>query len=172
MCRYLLLALLCIDPAQASTDAAAPRQGPVQVDFVEPETFRDARLDGRTRRDARNPLLDEFSEFLAKFGQRHLHDGQTLAIRFTDIDLAGHIEPTTHPALHDIRIVKSVYPPRLNFDWELRDAEGSLLRHGNEALRDLGFNLDSAALGRDRLRYEKRLLRRWLQRTLGPPPGN
>ena len=170
--RHLVVCLALMMGLPALATEPPPAEGPVQVSFVAPEKFRDARFDGRGRRDAENPVLDDFARFLAKEGPRHLAPGQTLAIRFTDIDLAGDIEPTTHPDLRDIRIIKSVYPPRLAFDWELRDASGELVRHGQESLRDLGFNLDSAALGNDRLRYEKRLLRRWLGREFGETAGN
>lgn len=166
--RRLALCLVLAIPFAAFAAEPTPAAGPVEVSFVAPEKFRDARADGRGRRNAPNPVLDDFSRFLAKEGPRHLAAGQTLVIRFTDIDLAGDIEPTTHPDLRDIRVIKPVYPPRLDFDWELRDAGGAVVRQGQERLRDLGFNLDSAALGNDRLRYEQRLLRRWLGRTFGP----
>jgi hypothetical protein len=160
------LLLLLAAPFAGAAEPAA--DGPVTVEFVAPEKFTDARYDGRSRRDAsNNPVLGDFRRYLEKEAPRHLAPGQRLAIRFTDIDLAGDIEPTTHPELLDVRIVKSIHPPRLRFAWTLHAADGSLLRQGEEQLRDLGFNMDSALLGNDRLRYEQRMLRRWLGKTFG-----
>ena len=42
--------------------------------------------------------------------------GQTLTVTFTDIDLAGDFEPWRGGQAMDIRIVKDVYPPRMDLE--------------------------------------------------------
>lgn len=159
-----LLLLLACAPAVAESPAA----GPVTVVFVAPEKFTDAWYGpGRSHRGD-NRVLDQLRRFLERRAPRYLAPGQQLQLRFTDIDLAGDFEPGADPDLFEVRIVRGVYPPRLRFDYELRDAGGALLRGGPVDLRDLGFDAASTGNPSDPLRYEKRMLLKWLAAELGP----
>ena len=69
-------------------------------------------------------------------------------------------------SLQDVRVVKDLYPPRIELAWEFVGADGEVLREGEGTLRDLNFLTGSGLLDGDPLRYEKRMLRDWLRRVL------
>ena len=146
--------------------AAETPAGPVEVSFEKPDSYTDARTDRSQRRGASEGVTRGLEKFLQRIAPAHLGEGQRLAVTFTDIDLAGDYEPGTDLSLYDVRLVKSIYPPRLVFRWSLLDAAGNELRRGEEDIRDLGFQTSVPGNQRDPLRYEKHILRRGLQDTL------
>ena len=82
--------------------------------------------------------LDPVFERLAK---RHLAEGQVLVVKVHDLDLAGEIEPWRNRSMDDIRIVRSIYPPAIKFDWKVVNAAAETVSEGSEDIRDLGFEM-------------------------------
>ena len=164
MHRAVVLLLSLLLPALAL--AAEPADGPVRVEFEKPETYTDARTDRSHGKGASESVTRGLSKYLQRVGPAHLAAGQRLEVVFTDIDLAGDYEPGTNLSLYDVRLVKSIYPPRLKFRWSLLDENGSVLRQGEEDIRDLGFQTSVPGSDRAPLRYEQHILKRWLQDTL------
>lgn len=160
----LLIALFSAMPVSAQSPA--PR--PVEVEFVAPEGYTDARLDlSRRRQGADEVVIDGLRKHLERQGPRFLQAGQQLRIRVLDIDLAGDREPTANFDLHDVRIVRDVYPPRIRLQFDFTDSDG-IGRGGEVKLVDPGFNMGSPNPSSDRLRYEKRMLTQWLRREFPP----
>ncbi|MCU0754474.1 MAG: DUF3016 domain-containing protein [Xanthomonadales bacterium] len=157
------LRMLLLTFALPTVAAAA---GPVSVEFPGAEHYTDVRDRWARVAPERNLNLKELRRHVEKAAQRRLPAGETLSLRFTDIDLAGDYNtPLTGPG-QDIRVVTDLYPPRLRFDWERRGADGALLAQGSESLRDFGFLIHSHRRYLGRLEYEKRLIDEWLTQTL------
>ena len=136
----------------------------VQVTFEEPEQYRDIDYgDGNTRRGIRVhiPILEKH---IIKTGKRFLEEGQVLTMTVTDVDLAGDYEPWHSPDFDDIRIVKSIYPPRMSFSYELKDAEGNLLSSGEENLVDMSFQYRLKSRPYDELFYDKEMITDWMRK--------
>jgi len=165
---FLVAALAC-----ATTLFAAPPDAPVarvEVNFDHPENFTDVRDSLTGTEKGRDGYLSEFKEFLQQRAPRYLAAGQTLTISFTDIDMAGDFEPWRGPNSSDIRIVKDIYPPRLNFSYKLVDASGVVLKEGQEKLVDLSFQMSASPINSgDSLHYEKAMLNNWLHDKIQPP---
>ena len=66
-----------------------------------------------------------------------------------------------------MRVVKDLYPPRINLSFRIVNADGIVVAEGNRKLRDMGFMYSGRALDKDPLKYEKKLLERWISRELG-----
>lgn len=146
--------------------ALAADTGPVTVEFPGAERYTDVRDRWVRTTPERNLNLKALRRHLEKAAARRLPPGETLTVRFTDIDLAGDYNtPLTGPG-QDIRVVTELYPPRLAFDWERRSADGAVIASGSEALRDFGFLSHGAQRRNERLAFERRLLDGWLQQTL------
>ena len=167
--RTLVLIGCALAAALLSTPVPAADHGPVTVVFVQPEKFTDVRDRQFASPPDKNPNLSGLRRYLETRGKRYLTGGQQLKIEFTDIDLAGDYEPIVHPSLDDVRIIKSIYPPRLQFRYRLTDASGRVLSEGEENLRDLGFDVHAITRNSDPLRYEKRMLERWAEQALDQP---
>lgn len=169
--RFLLAVLVGLAPLTAlhgfTPDSAKAR---ASVAFLEPETFTDVRDRPGGSDVERTGFLDRLREHLIKRTLRHIPEGQLLEITFTDIDLAGDFEPWAGPRWNDVRIVRDIYPPRMEFTFRLTDAEGNVLRQDQRRLVGLGFLTKiTMAANDDPLRHEKALLDEWLREEFPAP---
>jgi hypothetical protein len=153
----------------ASACASAPREpadSRVQVDWTAPEAFADVRENpgssvGRQRPEDWLPLL---ARHLRNRAGGMLPPGEHLAVTFTDIKRAGSYEPWRGPQWNDVRVVKDIYPPRIDLRFSLTDASGKVLAEGERKLTDPGYLTRGTIDNDDPLRYEKRMLDEWLRR--------
>ena len=96
---------------------------------------------------------------------RVLPEGQKLEISFIRIERAGRVEPWRGPAAYDVRIVRDIYPPRIDLSFRLLAADGSTLASGERELRDPVFLSRAGPYANDPLRFEKALLDDWVRET-------
>ena len=135
----------------------------VQVELREPENFTDFKQSDMGSGKEVAELVDEWTSFVGEEAKKRISYPGTLSITFTDIDMAGDFEPWRSVDNPDIRYVRSIYPPRLRFEYCLTDADGKEIDSGEEYLRDLNFELGrTPGYERELLFYEKSLLRNWL----------
>ncbi|MBD8899553.1 DUF3016 domain-containing protein [Rhodanobacter sp. DHG33] len=161
---HVLLAALALLGAPAMAADAAPTN--VTVTYDHPEQFTETKkvraLSPRLDDDSYLKTLKSYTEVRAG---KMLPPGERLDIVITDIDRAGNFEPWRPYPMRDVRIVKDIYPPRIDLHFQLLDASGKVIREGARKLRDPGFMYDGLAMpGNDTLRYEKGLIDRWLRK--------
>lgn len=158
----VVLILFALPFGARADDTPRGMDSRINVEFIQPENFTDIRdrFSGATDSE-REFILSEFRSYLQTRGNRMLREGLQLNIRITDIDLAGEFEPWHGPDFDDVRIVKEIYPPRINLEFVLTDSMGSVLKEGKRSLVDLAFPIGQSAFTQDPLRYEKELLREW-----------
>jgi hypothetical protein len=152
------IVLVLVTLAASSSPAAAAT---AEVEYVKPESFTDTgrRFDERER--AAN--LDTLKRHLVEEAARRLPAGETLAVTVTDVDLAGSYEPW-QMAHNEVRIVKEVYPPRIELHFRLARADGTIVKEGDRKLRDSAFLTGGSLRSADGLRYEKAMIDEWLDR--------
>ncbi len=167
-CFALVLSLSATGALFAADKAAAP-DARVTVVFDHPEKYRDVKdsdLDPDNER-GRERYLPMLQEHIEKEAGRLLAPGQKLTITFSDIDLAGDFEPWRGVRLQDVRILKEIYPPRMNFTFRLTDASGGVLSEGERQLVDLAYQMRiTSGFRDDPLRYEKDMFTDWLRGEL------
>ena len=153
----------------ASAPPAAPAgASPVTVAFIAPDKFTDIGSSRPPLQTARDAYLAELRKFIVQDAARHLPPGQRLDIEVTDVDMVGDFEPWRMRSA-DVRVVRDIYPPRVDLRFKLVDASGAVLRQGERRLRDPAY-LMTAANGyadNDPLRHEKALLDTWLRNEFG-----
>ena len=149
--------------AHAGSDTARTTGGSVTVEFVEPSRYVDARA---RCSDTEPTGLDELAQLLRAEGARRLPTGWTLTVAVTELDRAGALEPWRGPQFCWLRIMRDVYPPRIDVRFAVTDAQGERRREGRRELRDLNYLQHAAFPDSDPLRYEKALLREWLRAEL------
>jgi hypothetical protein len=150
--------------ALCSLLAVANLMAEVEVIFENPDEYRDIDFYNRGNKKGQEVYLPQFEKYIVRQGQRYLAEGQTLTMTILDIDLAGMYEPWRTPPADDIRIVKSLYPPRIKFRYELSDADGTIIKSGEESLLDMGFDFRIRINYHDDLFYEKEMIRDWLRK--------
>ena len=161
--RILLLALLGISPVLAVGTEPTRTIARADVNFFEPNKFTDVR-DSYMGDFERTTYLDSIRDHLLENAKYYVPEGHRLSVTFTDIDMAGDFEPWRGPRFDDIRIVKDIYPPRMNLAFRLVDAEGNVVKEGKRELRDLSFMMKiTMGFRDDPVRHEKALLDDWLR---------
>ncbi|WP_404342365.1 DUF3016 domain-containing protein [Pseudoalteromonas mariniglutinosa] len=89
-----------------------------------------------------------------------------LNVEVTELDLAGDVR---FGGMNELRIVKPIYFPRIEFNYSLTDKDGAVVNQGDTVkLKDMGF-MDKIKMGRDEaFYYDKRLLTDWFNDELLP----
>lgn len=134
-----------------------------EVNFLEPIKFTDVK-DSDMGDYERTTYLDSLRDHILDHAKHYVPAGHRLAVTFTDIDMAGEFEPWRGPRFSDIRIVKDIYPPRIELAFQLVDSEGNIVKQGKRELRDLAFLMKiTMAFRDDPVRHEKALIDDWLR---------
>jgi len=149
---------------------SAAQKNQVDVIYDHPENFTDVKDSQMGSEKGRDSYLALLKEHLQDRAPRHLAEGQKLTLTFTNIDMAGDFEPWRGMDFNDVRIVKEIYPPRMNFTYKLTDATGAVVKQGEEKLIDMSFQMSSSPIhANDSLRYEKAMLDSWLRDNFPKP---
>jgi len=115
--------------------------------------------------DPRN--LDPLGEFLVREASKHLRPGEHLIVAFHDVDLAGDFEVGGLSPTGDLRIMREVYPPRLEFRFSILDETDTVVQEGKVTLTNRDFLRElRLAKSPEPLEHEKKLLREWVRTTL------
>ncbi|MDI1337286.1 MAG: DUF3016 domain-containing protein [Lacunisphaera sp.] len=161
----LLLVFACglaaVCAAQAA-DAAKPA-AQVKVTFVTPDKFTDIKDGFMDSERDHEYLLGELKAQMVTLAAKYLGAGQSLEIKVTDVDLAGDFEPWRGIDFDHVRIVKDIYPPRMNLEFRLLDANGTVVSEGKRRLQNLGFLMTLGMPPNDPLRYDKEMIRDWMR---------
>ena len=163
---FRLLCLVCVALASATAWAATLPDN-VSVRYKDPRHFTEARRSFGLHLARTDAYLEPLRIYIAQRASRVLAPGQRLEIEVTDVDRAGEYEPWRGPDFDDVRIIKDVYPPRIDLDFTLYGADGKVLRQGSRKLRDAAFLSRSSPVDQDSLRYEKSLIDLWLRKGAG-----
>lgn len=142
------------EPAKASR---------IEVSFVEPEKFTDFKDSYTYSESGRDNLIHQFTAHLESLARVHVPEGAKLVVKITDVDLAGDFEPWHGINYTDVRVIKSVYIPRMKLDFQLLGADGKVLAEGHRELSDLSFQMNQMGFASDALRYDKQLLTDWMR---------
>lgn len=159
--QLITLATAFLLPAMASA-------GTITAEYADVDDFTDFSVYGLSEERTLKIFQTELKDVLPSLAEKYLSEGETLVIRFTDIDMAGDIQPWRNTYNADIRYIEAVYPPRLKFTYTLTDSEGTVLEEGEESVSDLAFQMDTAASFRansENFYYETDLLRDWMRKT-------
>jgi hypothetical protein len=129
-----------------------------EVTWTDYEKYRDIRAGNNNRKSFRERTFKSLEEHFSKLAEK-LPEGQVLKIEVTDVDLAGD---TLAGGMDRIRIVKEIYSPRMNFSYQLVNADGSEILKDEIVLKDMNFMRSSQLKYRnDSLGYEKKMLDDW-----------
>ena len=156
------LAIACAGSAGPTQDAADSR---VQVSWTNPADFSEAKQSYGTGlgRESPDEWLRGARQACPLPGRTRAAAGRKPAGDFTNVQRAGTYEPWRGPRWDDVRIIKDIYPPRIDLTFTLTDASGAVVKEGKSALRDPAFLQRGILNETDPLRFEKRMLDEWMR---------
>jgi hypothetical protein len=152
-----IAAIAAISPVFAA-DATVKTVERTEVTFSHPETFADVRESSMGSDEGRDGILGQLKDYIVQRAKAYVPEGQKLLITVTDVDLAGDYEPWRGPQMSDVRIVKDVYPPKIDLEFKLAGPGGKVVKEGKRQLRDLAFLMKISINRDDNLRFEKALV--------------
>ena len=133
-----------------------------EVTWTDYKSYRDIDSGNDGGKQFRERTFKDLEKHFAKLAEM-LPAGQTLKIDVTDVDLAGD---THHGGVNRTRIVKEIYSPRMNFSYQILDADGSVIKSDDVVVKDMNFMSGSSLKYRNKsLGYEKKMLDEWFNET-------
>ncbi|GHC96965.1 hypothetical protein GCM10007320_51330 [Pseudorhodoferax aquiterrae] len=165
--RWALLLATAMLAACATPRPTGAPPGAVSVSWSDPARFSDTRENHRDTPAAREAWLSALARHLAEKAAAVLPRDEKLEVRITDVQRAGGFEPWRGPQASDLRVVRDVYPPRIDLDFQRLAADGRVLQAGSRQLRDATFLMRPPRYSGDPLRFEKALLDDWVAREFG-----
>jgi hypothetical protein len=154
--RTLICSLSVFGAAAALSEAVA---GPIEVAFSGVDRYVDA---GDSPSEVKDNLTT-LKRHLERLGTDTLPKGSTLRVEFTDVDLAGRVQPALRLPQRVRVLDGAVDGPRLTLKYTFTTADGRS-ESGSEALTDPAYLVHpSASQGSSPLRYETRLLTQWVR---------
>ena len=138
--------------------------GEAQVKWHDFNDYRDVRPSNQAKGSYHKQIAKSIDEHFAKLSEQ-LPKNYSLNIEVTDLDLAGDVR---YGGVNEIRVVKPIHFPRIEFNYVLNDENGVVAQEDNVNLKDMGF-MDKIKMGRDEaFYYEKRLLTEWFGEQILP----
>ncbi|WP_408733492.1 DUF3016 domain-containing protein [Pseudomonas sp. LS1212] len=160
------LALLMI--ATSGQSLAATNKA-VEVNYKNPESFRDASLSTTGyERGADEFVMKDLRSYMEGLGERYLKPGQQLQIEVRDIDLAGRYEPWRTNA-SQVRFMRDITWPSINLHYVLKQ-NSQVLKQADAQLSDKFYlQRPGRATHSDRLYAEKAMLDDWFRTQFAHP---
>ncbi|WP_026376313.1 DUF3016 domain-containing protein [Aestuariibacter salexigens] len=152
--------------AFADNHASHPK---LDINWENPKEYSDVRPSNESRSRFRDRTLASLEKYIGELSN-DLPDGFQLKMNVTDIDLAGQVWPASFVGLGnggtDVRMIKRIDIPRMDFSYELVDANGKVVKSEQVDLKDMSFqDRFNPLFDDDPYRYEKNMLREWFKKT-------
>lgn len=155
------------------TDADQPRAAgegtPVNVHWGDPADFTEIRQSPNRRIATLGDWVGELGTYVSERIERTLPAGERVDVEILDIERAGELEWWGNMN-DDVRVMRHIYPPRMRLQFRRIGSDGQVVAEGERTITDLTY-LDGPqpVSSSDPLRYEKRMVDRWVQREFGRP---
>jgi hypothetical protein len=164
----LLLAGCASTGRQYITDPDMPRNvgegSPVLVHWGDPSQFGEVRYSQNRYESLQGDWVVELADYLQQKVSKALPPGERADVEIVDIRLAGQYEWIRNGNT-DLRVMRDVYPPRMTLRFRRMAADGSTIAEGERKIADLAYLQSPGPFPTtDPLRYDKRLIDRWIRR--------
>lgn len=140
----------------------------IVAEFTDVDKYTDFSVNGLSEKKTLSIFKAELKTELERLAKKYLEEGQVLTLNFTDIDMAGDIQPWRNRYNADIRYVENIYRPRLEFTYTLTDKDENILSEGEADIVDLAFMMNTLATFRAHhmsFFYELDLLSNWVRKA-------
>lgn len=136
----------------------------VKVNWGKLDEFTDIQESFAHREQFRLDMQKEFA-LVFQHHAKKLPEGYQLEITVTDLDLAGDVRPGVYNGVHHVRVMKELYWPRMNIEFELKNAQGEVVAKGNENLRDMDYlRRVRIPSGNTEFEFEEKMIQDWFKK--------
>ncbi|MBU2882625.1 DUF3016 domain-containing protein [Psychrosphaera sp. B3R10] len=137
----------------------------VNVTWHQPAKYTDVRGTNESKARFQKRVFNQLEKHIVKLAASLPKDIQ-LDMTITDVNLAGDVQ-FNFSMNREIRIVKSIYWPKIAFDFKITQSD-KLLDQGSVVIKDMSFMHRGGLLrsSADSFKYDKRLLTNWFNNEL------
>ena len=138
------------------------------ITLTDVNNYRDFSVSGMSEERTKGLFQSEFKRFARTEANRSIPEGYRVHLEFTDIDMAGDIQPWRNRNHSDLRYIEAIYPPLLEFNYTVTDADGEVVMEGEKRLRDINYLFSPNMRFRSftSFRYELSMLSDWMRGEL------
>ncbi len=141
--------------------------GEVKVQWHEPKNYTDVRAANGGSKAFRERVFKGLEKHFTKMAAEVLPSHLALNIKVTNLNLAGDVR-YNFAAHRDIRLVKRIYWPSIEFEYELLE-QGKVIKSEVIKLKDMSFmDRGSSLRNRSSYYYEERIITDWFIRDIKP----
>ena len=163
MSQLLFISLLSLIFVSATPVLA----GSVNVEWHEPEKYTDVRAATGSREAFRQRVFKQLDKHFEKMANEVLPQELSLKIKVINLNLAGDVR-YNYSAHRDIRLVKRIYWPSIEFEYQLLD-NNNVIKSEVIKLKDLSFmDRTSKVRSRSSYHYEEQIITDWFVKDIKP----
>ncbi|GLR71197.1 DUF3016 domain-containing protein [Agaribacter marinus] len=136
--------------------------GKVSIEWVKPKEFHDVIPSGHIspRPKYRKFVFNRLHKHFEKLSEK-LPEGYALELLVTDLDMAGD----TRRNFNNVRVLQRIDIPRMEFSYQLKDANGSIVSNNQVKIKDMNFLDGLSTIQRHRaLFYEREMISEWFEK--------
>lgn len=163
--RFTKVAVLLLSALLAATASA----GEVKVEYKDYKKFTDMKPASEARGSFEKRTMASFDKIFADLAKK-LPEGYNWNVVVTDIDLAGDVNHMITQTGQQIRVIKDIFIPRINFSYTLLDQNKVVVAEEKELkLKDMGFmTRTSNTRANEANEHERVMLERWFKDKILP----
>lgn len=163
--RFIKSGVLMLSILVAGTAAAAE----IKVEYKDYKKFTDMKPANEARGSFEKRTMASFDKIFADLA-KDLPEGYSWNVVVTDIDLAGDVNHMYTQAGQQIRVIKDIFIPRINFSYTLLDKNKAVVAEEKDLkLKDMGFmSRISNTRANEAYEHERVMLERWFKDKIQP----
>ena len=162
MMNKFITGLLSFSIVVIAATATITQAAQVEVKWTNPDKYADIDAGQGHRQHFKDRTFKAFEEHFAKMAER-LPEQQKLIFDITNLDLAGDVN---FGGMKRIRIIKDIFFPRIEFNYQLLNADDTVVKSAEVSLKEMGFLMHSRLRYRNQtLGYEKAMFDDWFRKT-------
>ena len=141
LCTSLIFAAALTGASASFGSGSTAAKATAVVELDDPASFTDFKISSWSTEKDTEVLSAELRREINRLAGSLLPEGYRVTMRIHDIDMAGDFEPYRRPPLDDVRIVRSIYAPRMKVGYTVTDAAGNVVSSGERNLIDTTFDM-------------------------------
>ncbi len=140
--------------------------GEAKLNWGKFDDFTDIVPSHESKEMFRETIQKEFALVFNHLAKK-LPDGFELEVTVTDLDLAGDLRPGMWLGAHEVRVMREIYWPRMNFSFELRNEKKEVIAKGVEQLRDMDYlRRVRMPSGNTSFEFEEKMIQEWFKKQI------
>ncbi len=158
------LLLSCIFAILAFCVSFSASAGDATVTWLHPDQYTDISAAEETQQSFSENLFADLDHYFAELANK-LPPRYHWNVTVTDVKLAGEVIASFKSG-QKIRVIKPLYPPAIQFEYQLLDPQNKLVSQGKVDLRDMNFMFGPDLMVTRETQsfpYEKSMIKQWFK---------